>query len=191
MKEFYFGEKAIQELTRFYQQAGGTSTPPFGKYDLLIVEEDGKYEVLHGSAEMWDFNGNLLTTPLFWDCECSSRYLHPITENHCDNCDALRENQPDSRLGEVLNHIQEWELDAGLVSWLKEGIKENPSVLLALLESEAVILAEGVEAEIFYDSAEFETDYPDDKYTKTIRRVKKAVVSIKELLDLRQPPTWK
>lgn len=41
----------------------------------------------------------------YWDCECVHDYIHPNTEDVCDKCKALREDQPDSRLDEIEKYI--------------------------------------------------------------------------------------
>ena len=45
----------------------------------------------------------ILTTPLFWDCNCETNYIHSSTEYHCALCGAINnDEQPDSRIDEVL-----------------------------------------------------------------------------------------
>lgn len=48
----------------------------------------------------------VVTTPLFWDCECDEHYIHPKTENYCINCGAIRKDQPDSRVDEVEKYFR-------------------------------------------------------------------------------------
>src|SRR5574344_1605011 len=39
----------------------------------------------------------------FWYCECSGNdYIHPLTEARCPRCGAARDDQPSSRLDEVV-----------------------------------------------------------------------------------------
>lgn len=45
----------------------------------------------------------LTTTPLFWDCDCERDYIHPAAQNECPVCGAIREEQPDSHVNEVLS----------------------------------------------------------------------------------------
>jgi len=49
----------------------------------------------------------IITTDKYWDCECDSDYIHPASEKTCQLCGAEREEQPDSRLEEVLNYLGE------------------------------------------------------------------------------------
>lgn len=42
----------------------------------------------------------LVTT--HWDCECKHNYIHPNSEDRCNECGAERESQPDSRENEVM-----------------------------------------------------------------------------------------
>jgi len=43
-------------------------------------------------------------SPDYWDCECILDYIHPNTEDKCPYCEALRIDQPPSRVDEV----EEW-----------------------------------------------------------------------------------
>lgn len=45
-------------------------------------------------------------TSLFWDCECKDNYIHRVTDNVCIRCGAVRDEQPDSRVNEVLAWIE-------------------------------------------------------------------------------------
>jgi len=38
----------------------------------------------------------------FWDCECDENFIHPKNQNTCPECGAVQEDQPDSRVDEVL-----------------------------------------------------------------------------------------
>jgi len=42
------------------------------------------------------------TTEKYWDCECEHNFIHPKTQSKCSICGALAEEQPDSRINEVL-----------------------------------------------------------------------------------------
>ena len=44
------------------------------------------------------------TTALFWDCECREAYIHPALELDCPRCQAMRDEQPDARIQEVMQH---------------------------------------------------------------------------------------
>lgn len=45
---------------------------------------------------------NVETTPKYWDCECKHNFIHPKRQRWCEICKALAEEQPDSRINEVL-----------------------------------------------------------------------------------------
>ena len=42
------------------------------------------------------------TTEKYWDCECSHNYIHPKSQSVCEICGANSEEQPDSRVDEVI-----------------------------------------------------------------------------------------
>jgi len=44
------------------------------------------------------------TTSLFWDCECEEHYIHPAYQDQCLVCGAYRDEQPDARVDEILDH---------------------------------------------------------------------------------------
>lgn len=53
------------------------------------------------------YPNSVLTTEKYWDCECEKNYIHPKTQNRCHIdrchiCGAIAEEQPDSRVNEVL-----------------------------------------------------------------------------------------
>jgi hypothetical protein len=60
----------------------------------LGVSRECLMEILHGRG--------ILTTDKFWDCECFKNFIHPKSLNKCDICMAIAEDQPDSRVNEVL-----------------------------------------------------------------------------------------
>ena len=52
---------------------------------------------------------DIFTHPEFWDCECIENYIHlkERAGDHCRNCGAYEDNQPDSIINEVYNFILE------------------------------------------------------------------------------------
>jgi len=42
------------------------------------------------------------TTDQYWDCECEKKYIHPKAQKMCTRCGVERDEQPDSRVNEVL-----------------------------------------------------------------------------------------
>jgi len=50
------------------------------------------------------------TSPDYWDCECDVHYIHPLDDEECPVCGAVREDSPDSMLDEISipeNHFRE------------------------------------------------------------------------------------
>lgn len=47
---------------------------------------------------------NVETTEEYWDCECATNFIHPKTVAECLRCGAQRDDQPDSRVSEVIAH---------------------------------------------------------------------------------------
>ena len=46
------------------------------------------------------------TTDDYWDCECEHNYIHKKTDRTiCALCGTLEEDQPDSRMGEVITML--------------------------------------------------------------------------------------
>ena len=62
--------------------------------------------VQHGSLiEVYNIGRDTFyTTSLFWDCECEDDYIRPAFRNECPLCGSSREDQPDARVDEILNH---------------------------------------------------------------------------------------
>ena len=46
------------------------------------------------------------TTEDYWDCECENDYIHPKGVVWCNKCKAFAEDQPDSRVSEVLARLE-------------------------------------------------------------------------------------
>jgi hypothetical protein len=44
----------------------------------------------------------ILTTEKYWDCECLNDFIHPKSQKKCGKCGVVEEEQPDSRVNEVL-----------------------------------------------------------------------------------------
>jgi len=47
------------------------------------------------------------TTSKYWDCECLDFYIRPAKQDKCDDCGTVREEQPDSRIEEVIRFLKE------------------------------------------------------------------------------------
>lgn len=46
----------------------------------------------------------IMTTDLFWDCECGEDYIHPKTETKWPKCGWEAEDSPDSHISEVIEN---------------------------------------------------------------------------------------
>lgn len=44
----------------------------------------------------------IVTTEKYWDCDCFKNFIHPKSQKMCYECGAHAEDQPDSRVSEVL-----------------------------------------------------------------------------------------
>lgn len=42
-----------------------------------------------------------ITTDLYWDCECPTRYIHRTDMLMCEECGTLQQEAPQSRLNEM------------------------------------------------------------------------------------------
>jgi hypothetical protein len=47
-------------------------------------------------------HGDFQTHQGFWDCECEHNYIHPKTQKTCRKCNTKEDEQPDSRVNELL-----------------------------------------------------------------------------------------
>jgi hypothetical protein len=52
----------------------------------------------------------VITTSEYWDCECQEKivgnnWIHHRSEWQCEICKAERDEQPDSRICEVITHV--------------------------------------------------------------------------------------
>ena len=46
------------------------------------------------------------TSNEYWDCECNYNYIHKKTDRTiCAHCGTIEEDQPDSRMGEVITML--------------------------------------------------------------------------------------
>jgi hypothetical protein len=53
-------------------------------------------------------DGDIILTPLFWDCECREDcYIHPYYQQNCPKCNATHDDQPESRADEVLRFVDD------------------------------------------------------------------------------------
>ena len=41
----------------------------------------------------------------FWDCECTERYIHRESVDYCPSCNTPRDDQPNSRVNEVVDQL--------------------------------------------------------------------------------------
>jgi hypothetical protein len=47
-----------------------------------------------------------LTIETHWDCECEKNYINPKAVKYCPKCGTFSDDQPDSRINEVKEHLQ-------------------------------------------------------------------------------------
>ena len=59
------------------------------------------YKLIASSLELIP-DEDCKTSDQFWDCECTYNYIHHNSEQLCMICTCAREDQPPSRLREVL-----------------------------------------------------------------------------------------
>lgn len=52
---------------------------------------------------MIEYIGDLELTDEYWDCECEKDFIHSRVDDFCIFCKVEREDQPDSRVSEVLD----------------------------------------------------------------------------------------
>jgi len=68
--------------------------------------------------------GDILLTPLFWDCECrEGGYIHPYYQQICSKCGATHDDQPESRADEVFQFVED--LPGALLHILKSELAQT------------------------------------------------------------------
>jgi len=91
----------------------------------------------HSYVERW---GGLILTSLFWDCECESNHIRPASEPRCPHCGTRRDEQPDSRLDEVLG-TDDLALIERVACLLDEAAKDRNRYLILLARKRRLELA--------------------------------------------------
>lgn len=79
-----------------------------GKPEEFFTDDPKKSvkEILRETAKALRDNGHgCVTTPLFWDCECATDSRMVSWSDECPICGARADDQPDSRLHEVLDEM--------------------------------------------------------------------------------------
>jgi aspartyl/asparaginyl beta-hydroxylase (cupin superfamily) len=71
------------------------------EFKSIEDQDAGIQKLMNIKAEIMK---NTTTISDYWDCDCKENYIHPASENSCKLCNTFREDQPDSRLVEVINH---------------------------------------------------------------------------------------
>ena len=51
---------------------------------------------------MLEVIGDIILTNQYWDCECERNFIHPVEIVMCPVCGSDKDDQPDSRINEVL-----------------------------------------------------------------------------------------
>lgn len=71
---------------------GRQSTPKILKN--LGASKEERMKILHDQ--------DIVTTDQYWDCECLKNFIHPKSQKTCFKCCTRADEQPDSRVNEVL-----------------------------------------------------------------------------------------
>lgn len=48
-------------------------------------------------------HSSFVTTDSYWDCECPDNYIKDRNQDECEICNSKKEDQPESRVNEVLD----------------------------------------------------------------------------------------
>ena len=75
------------------------------------------------------FPGSFDTTIYFWDCSCDDFYIHPHYEKTCPDCTDNRDENPDSRVDEVIKYAKAWQLDPDVVHQVELAYPKYSSLL--------------------------------------------------------------
>jgi hypothetical protein len=59
------------------------------------------HDSLNDYNERLQRTGDIILNLDYWDCECESNFIHPISQQMCDICGAIQEESPSSRENEV------------------------------------------------------------------------------------------
>lgn len=74
---------------------------------MNMRDEDGYNEY----GERLEYNGDITLNLDYWDCECDTSYIHPISEEKCIMCGSLKEDSPSSREIEVQKLYHKFDYD--------------------------------------------------------------------------------
>lgn len=59
------------------------------------------HDSLNAYNERLQHVGDIILNLDYWDCECESNFIHPISQSRCDICVSEQEESPSSRENEV------------------------------------------------------------------------------------------
>lgn len=59
------------------------------------------HDSLNDYNERLEYVGDIILNLDYWDCECESNFIYPISQSRCDICDSEQEESPSSRENEV------------------------------------------------------------------------------------------
>ena len=66
------------------------------------------------------------TVDTYWDCECDENYIHKKTDTiKCNQCGTVEEDQPDSRIREVLIMLVQDSVSHNIRDFLGQVIKQR------------------------------------------------------------------
>ncbi|QTA80667.1 Uncharacterized protein dnl_29780 [Desulfonema limicola] len=77
--------------------------------------------------------GDIELTNEYWDCECEKDYIHLRSQEFCPICKAVQEDQPGSRVSEILKYgfvsvgqeSESAQVKSLALEWIKNNINEN------------------------------------------------------------------
>jgi hypothetical protein len=91
---------AVEILTKFAEAYKQTGHVGHAGWHVKNANTDFEHCWSCNQAKNED-KPNEETTPDYWDCECTTDYIHHKSVPSCDKCGCDKEDQPDSRVSEV------------------------------------------------------------------------------------------
>ena len=67
----------------------------------MEVSEKEIAEALSNNPASSGFIETFITTSLFWDCDCETKYINSFESCECQICGQIREDAPASRINEI------------------------------------------------------------------------------------------
>lgn len=76
-------------------------TVPCTENWITVQDVDTKEYFWHQADRLIPFEETFKTDPLYWECECEWRYVHPKEIQSCPVCRARAADMPDARVSDV------------------------------------------------------------------------------------------